>query len=231
MWPLALAVSTLPPVDREGEATRRARPALTRMLKNAGIAPTSPRIYFRVFKQERQLEVWAAKSSTDSFQLLRTYSVAGLSGTLGPKRKEGDRQVPEGLYVVDRFNPASRFHLSLGLNYPNASDRILADAKAPGGDIFIHGSDKSIGCLAMTDLLIEEIYTLARWARSSGQRTIRVDIFPFRMTASARATISSQYPSHRVLWNDLALVYAAFQRTKRVPTFTVDADGRYRLKG
>jgi len=153
--------------------------------------------------------------------------VAGQSGKLGPKRREGDKQVPEGVYFVDRFNPQSRFHLSLGINYPNASDRVRSDRNRPGGDIFIHGDNKSIGCLAITDPLIEEVYTVALAVRGKGP--IWVHIFPARLTEAKRKSLSRVHPEHASLWAELAPIYQAFEKDKRVPRVVIDKSGAYRL--
>src|SRR5579863_1055617 len=106
------------------------------------IAYPPKRIFIRAFKQERELELWGG-NRTGAMHLLRTYAIAAASGGPGPKRREGDMQVPEGVYRVARFNPHSRFHLSLGLDYPNASDRILGYRGHLGGDIYIHGNHVS----------------------------------------------------------------------------------------
>lgn len=150
-----------------------------------------------------------------------------MSGGLGPKRREGDRQVPEGLYVIDRFNPDSAYHLSLGIDYPNASDRVRSDPKNPGSDIFIHGSDVSIGCLAMTDPVIEEVYAMAVRAREAGQRRIRVDIFPFRMEPGE---VAGRGGEHSGLWAELEPFYQAFESSRTVPGFRVGAGGAYELR-
>src|SRR5688500_16111448 len=97
-------------------------------------------VYIRSFKYDSQLEVWVRNNRNEPFKLFKTYRVCALAGTLGPKRMEGDYQVPEGFYYINEFNPRSMYHLSLGLNYPNASDRILSDSIKLGGDIYIHGS-------------------------------------------------------------------------------------------
>ncbi len=143
--------------DRVERAYRLAGDQVQVLCEKAKITYPPKRIFIRVFKAERQLEVWGSNGGTQPFVLVHTYPIAGMSGALGPKRKEGDLQVPEGFYLIDRFNPQSRFRLSLGLNYPNASDRKRSDAQRPGGDIFIHGDNRSIGCLAMTDSKIDQI--------------------------------------------------------------------------
>lgn len=221
--------SELTSEDRVSAAIKNVDRKLTTMYRSAGIKSSSPLLYIRAFKREAALEVWASDKAGDKFKLLATYAVAAQSGVLGPKRKEGDRQVPEGFYVIDRFNPQSRFHLSLGINYPNASDRILSDKQRPGGDIFIHGDRKSIGCLAMTDPIIEEIYVLALRARQGGQRQIRVDIFPFRMTVATTRAMSTTSPNLAEFWKPLALAYQGFEKSRLVPKFKVLKSGAYEV--
>ena len=108
-------------------------------------------VYIRSFKYDAQLEVWVKNEAKEKYKLFKTYKVCMQSGTMGPKRLQGDYQVPEGFYYINEFNPHSNYHLSLGLNYPNASDRILSDSFRPGGNIYIHGSCVSVGCIPVTD--------------------------------------------------------------------------------
>lgn len=182
------------------------------------------KLFFRAFKQERELEIWAETRSGQMVRL-RVYPIAAASGGPGPKRREGDLQVPEGVYHIDRFNPNSRYHLSLGLNYPNPSDRILGDEARPGSDIFIHGNQVSIGCLAMTDEKIEEIYALAKGA----QGRIPVHIFPCRMQGNAYASLKRGYPQHVPFWKQLEKIYLAFESKKSIPAVAIEKDGRYRV--
>ena len=139
-------------------------------------------------------------------------------------------QVPEGFYFVNRFNPNSRFHLSLGLNYPNSSDRKLGDPVRPGNDIFIHGNRVSAGCLAMTDPVIEVIYGLASHAREMGQRAIPVSIFPCRMNPANWARLQSQYASRPDLirfWKTLIPGYETFEKTHYWVGPNVNRNGAY----
>lgn len=216
-----------PQGDRVQAARERAGAAAKQLCLDAGLKYPLQRIFFRAIKDERVLEVWGADSGRSKFKLIHTYPIAAMSGKLGPKRKEGDLQVPEGFYHIDRFNPKSRFLLSLGLNYPNASDRILSDKKKPGGDIFIHGNAVSIGCLAMTDPKIEEIYLLALSARDSGQTKIPVHVFPFRMTTEKLA--ANRTSKHFGFWQALKPGYDAFQSARQVPSIRVDSKGKYSL--
>lgn len=202
-------------VDRATMAKLNTISAIRAMCKSKGITYPPKRLFMRAFKQEKQLEIWASNSPKSKLVLLKKYTVLAASGTLGPKRKEGDLQVPEGVYQVDRFNPASRFHLSLGLNYPNKSDLIHADKERPGFDIFIHGSNVSIGCLAMGDAIIEEIYTLARSCKAK----IPVLLLPKRKIGDTTE-----------LWKQLKAINTKFESTKMFPKVTIDANGNYLMR-
>lgn len=214
--------------DRVARAYELASDDVRSDCKVANLPYPPKRIFVRVFKDERELEVWGAGSS-GKFKLVQTYPIAAMSGSLGPKRREGDRQAPEGFYHVDRFNPRSQFRLSLGLNYPNTSDRKRSDRQRPGGDIFIHGDRKSIGCFAMTDEKIDQIYILALEARNAGQARIPVHCFPFRMTHSNLRRFGNSYPQFADFWAELEPIYQAFEKARSLPKAKIDADGAYRL--
>ncbi len=189
-------------------------------------------IYIRVFKQEKELEIWGKDAQTKSFVLLKKYPICKTSGKLSPKRKSGDEQVPEGFYKIDRFNPQSSFLLSLGLNYPNKSDRILGDTARLGGDIFIHGDCKSIGCMAMTDELIKEIYVMAVDAKTNGQKTIPVSIFPARLGKENWANLKKEYADNPALlkfWENLKKGYDLFEKCNRLPDVTFASNGFYKF--
>jgi murein L,D-transpeptidase YafK len=189
-------------------------PALQAELRRRQLHEGQLELYLRAFKIGRRVEVWARNRGLGRYQLLRRYDLAGTSGTLGPKLRAGDGQIPEGLYCVDRYNPKSLFHLSLGLDYPNASDRARGEAD-PGGDIFIHGSDVTIGCLPITDAGIEELYVLAVEARASGQDTLPVHIFPFPLNATDLAAHWSS--PHHEFWATLAPTYQYFEQHRTLP--------------
>lgn len=185
-------------------------------------------IYLRAFKAEASLEVWVKQN--EEFYLIKNYKICKNSGNFGPKRKEGDRQVPEGLYIVDRFNPISNFWLSLGINYPNQSDAILSDQVKPGGDIFIHGDCVTIGCLPLTDEIIKELYVLATLAKSEGQETINVHSFPFHFNDLNKMIFYKEFPEQRIFWNNLAEAYTYFELNNSIPEYTVDENGMYIFK-
>ncbi|HEY4936504.1 MAG TPA: L,D-transpeptidase family protein, partial [Puia sp.] len=135
-------------------------------------------VYIRSFKYDSEMEVWVKNKQGEKYKYFKTYKICALAGSLGPKRMAGDYQVPEGFYYINEFNPRSLYHLSLGLNYPNASDRMLCDLSQPGGDIYIHGSCVTTGCIPITDGQIEELYVLTAHAKDMGQDFIPVHIFP-----------------------------------------------------
>lgn len=202
--------------DRVAAARLRCDAKLRGDFEKADVRWPADEIFLRVMKRERQIELWARNGAGESFRLVKTLPILAASGEPGPKRREGDLQVPEGFYEVDRFNPLSNFHLSLGLNYPNASDLVLGDPVSPGFDIFIHGGDVSIGCVAVGDGAVEEIYVAAIDSRV---RPIRVQLFPARMDApdwpAWRDAQLALHPEFRLLWDELAMAWEPFRRDRR----------------
>lgn len=180
-------------------------------------------IFIRAFKREEELEVWIREKQSEKFSLLITYPFCTTSGKPGPKRKEGDLQIPEGVYHVNHFNPFSTFHLSLGINYPNASDKILADKNHPGGAIYIHGNCVSIGCIPITDDKIKELYILAVESKNAGYENIPVHIFPSR-------TIDAEEGEHTAFWRNLKTVYDDFEKNKKLRSISVDKTGAYLIR-
>jgi len=179
----------------------------------------SQQTFIRVFKQEKKLEVWSKDSQHSSYVLIKTWNICAASGNPGPKRKQGDNQVPEGVYSIDRFNPVSSFYLSLGLNYPNASDRILSDANCV-----------SIGCMAMTDDVIKEIYVICTEARQNGQHKIPVHVFPFKMTEANMNVYCATYPQHKGFWTNLKTVYTYWEENHNLPIITTTDKGYYLIQ-
>ena len=217
--------------SRVRQAHKNKYEALKSKFARAGIPFPPTAIFLRAFKQEKQLELWV-QDSNRKMKRLESYPVCGVSGVLGPKRREGDGQIPEGVYYIDRLNPVSQFHLSLGLNYPNASDRKFGHPKTPGSDIFIHGDCVSIGCLAMTDELIEEIYLSVIYAKNAGQKKVPVHIYPFRFQSGAKAVTelenrAEQYGVESWLWKNLYEVFVSFEENRKLPKTKI-VRGRYR---
>lgn len=192
-------------------------------------------VYIRSFKYDSQLEVWVSNSRKEPYKLFKTYKVCALAGSLGPKRMAGDFQVPEGFYYINEFNPNSNYYLSLGLNYPNVSDKILADPTRPGGDIYIHGSCVTVGCIPVTDQQIDEIYLLAAFAKNAGEDFIPVHIFPIRYnnpkSVDYLATLTKTDEKLKLFASKLEAVYDHFEITHQLPVIMVDNQGDYQYDG
>jgi murein L,D-transpeptidase YafK len=138
-------------------------------------------VLIRSYKKEAEFEIWKMKAD-GHYAYLKSFPLCRWSGQLGPKVREGDRQVPEGFYAITpaRMNPQSAYYLSFDVGYPNAYDRAKGHT---GRSIMVHGACSSAGCFSMTDAQIAEIYAIAREAFSGGQRAIQMQSYPFRMTA------------------------------------------------
>ncbi len=174
-------------------------------------------LYLRLFKQEGLLELWYQRKGRN-FQLYKTWEICTFSGGLGPKKVAGDEKSPEGFYATRKnmLNPNSRYHLSFNIGYPNAYDRANGYT---GSYIMIHGDCKSIGCYAMTDLGIEEIYALVSQALGSGQSQIPIHIFPFIMEDANMEKYKDS--AHYAFWKELKPAYDVFQSQRRVPNISV----------
>ena len=223
---------TLP---RPGDAMKRKEDTLQKQFKAKGFAWPAKYMYIRSFKYDSQLEVWVKNDAKEPFKLFKTYKVCALAGSLGPKRMEGDYQVPEGFYHINEFNPRSTYHLSLGLNYPNASDRILSDSIRPGGDIYIHGSCVTVGCIPVKDDQIEELYILAAGAKNNGQDFIPVHIFPIRYSNKKSvdylAQLAKTNAGLKTFSDRLESVYDHFELTHQLPVIMVNNRGDYVFSG
>ena len=210
----------LPASERSERVVSRIAPLLKVDLERKGLELGSP-VFMRIFKEEEVLELWVEDSA--EFKLFRTYPICYYSGHLGPKLKTGDRQSPEGFYYVtpSRLNPWSDYHLSFNLGYPNAYDRAHGRT---GKYLMVHGSCASIGCYAMTDAGIEEIYTMAYEALRNGQPFFRVHIFPFRL--SEKNLESHKDSRWTQFWLNLKEGYDWFEKRRTPPDVTVE-NGRY----
>lgn len=206
--------------------------AVDSLLAKHKIKKTLLHIFLRAFKNEKKLELWGKNSNDQQYQLITTYPFCETSGDLGPKRKEGDLQIPEGVYFINHFNPESSYYLSLGINYPNASDAILGVKEKLGGDIYIHGNCVTIGCIPITDDLIKELYVFAVEAKNNGQQEIPVHIFPTVLDENHLTMLRGHMPSDtkkHLFWENLAPIYNHFEQTKMVKFISIDSQGRYIL--
>lgn len=218
--------------SRVREAYKEKEQGAKNLIKAQGVTMDQLQLYVRAFKKNKELELWGKNKADQQFKLIKTYKVCRLSGELGPKRKEGDLQIPEGYYHINRFNPYSNFYLSLGLNYPNKSDKILGVQEKLGGDIFIHGACVTIGCLPITDAEIKELYLFCIEAKNNGQNTIPVTIFPTRLNEQAYKSLQAQHKGMEdklELWEDLKAGYDLFNEYKQLPSVSFLEDGRHKL--
>lgn len=218
--------------DRDKQAKLETKSQINEKLTALGLSPDLVKVYLRAFKKEEILEVWVGEDSSP-YQKYDSYPFCTSSGTLGPKRKEGDKQIPEGCYVINRFNPKSKFYLSLGINYPNKADLFFANTDYPGSDIFIHGGCSSVGCISITDNKIKEVYTLATQSKKSGQESIRVDIYPYQFNNTADTInneIEQLWNINEDLWNDLKSIYVDFENTRIISEILISNKGRYAIK-
>jgi len=220
---------------RPSDALKRKGDTLQKQFEAKGLQWPAKNVYIRSFKYDGQMEVWVRNDKKEPFKLFKTYRVCALAGTLGPKRMQGDYQVPEGFYYINEFNPNSNYYLSLGLNYPNVSDKILSDIYKPGGDIYIHGSCVTTGCIPVTDQQIDEIYLIAAFAKNAGQDYIPVHIFPIRYNNKKSVDyltgLAKNDASLKTFATNLQSVYDHFEATRQLPVIMTNTAGDYVYDG
>lgn len=192
----------------------------TARLARQGVREGAP-VFVRIFKQESELELWLHNGTR--FVLFATYPICYWSGSLGPKLKEGDRQSPEGFYTVaaSQLNPKSRYYRSFNLGFPNSFDR---SHRRTGSFLMVHGSCVSIGCYAMTDPVIAEVWRLITAAFKNGQRRFSVHAFPFRMTTENLDWYAD--PNWNSFWSDLKQGHDLFEQA-HVPPRIATCNRRY----
>lgn len=213
---------------------REEPPPLTPMPDAPGDFQKGDAAFVRIFKKEATLELWLRKGGR--FALYRSFPICAFSGRLGPKVKQGDRQSPEGFYSVSarQLNPKSAYHLAFNVGFPNAYDR---QNKRSGSALMVHGDCKSVGCYAMTNRGIEEIYGFVEAALRNGQREVPVHIFPFRMTQSnidsetkAGFFSNGEYGQWADFWQNLKEGHDLFEQTRQPPS-AYACGGRYAFNG
>jgi len=213
---LQVVADSFPSSARAKRAFDAVSPSLSAALDKQGLRFGAP-VFIRIFKLSSELEIWV-EDDHGRFQKFRTYPICTFSGHLGPKIQTGDHQSPEGFYHVgqQQLNPWSQFHLAFNLGYPNRYDRSLGRT---GSYLMVHGNCVSIGCYAMTDEGINEIYTLLATAIKQGQTNADVHIFPFRLTQEAL----SKYKTNPwyAFWQNLKQGYDYFEHHKRPPNISV----------
>jgi len=229
------ATSARKPTDWEysGADSRKARvkaaetakkATVEKLFSEAGVSFPPARMLFRVFKAEDDLEVWAASKRDEKLVHVATYRICYKSGEPGPKRRQGDLQVPEGFYYLDMYNDHSAFYLSMRINYPNASDKVLGYKPNLGSAIMIHGNCVSIGCLAMSDERIQELWVMTNAMRKK-KRKVRVHLYPGRDMKGLLA--DDTHAKHHAFWRNLLEGRSYFETHYKIPRVKVDREGRY----
>ena len=216
---------------KQGELFSKAEDSLKKQFEEKKLQWPPQQIYLRSFKYDRQLEVWVKEDAKAAFKLFKSYKICMQSGTMGPKRMEGDYQVPEGFYYINEFNPSSNYHLALGLNYPNASDKLLSDSYRPGNSIYIHGSCVSTGCIPISDFPIEELYILASQVKELGQDFIPVHVFPVKYNVKKSvehlALATKDNMPLKLFSGTLKSAFDYFETKKQLPVILVNKQGQY----
>ena len=197
-------------VADNGRSSRPIPSNVLALMQEKGTDAHQP-ILIRTFKKEAEFEIWKMRAD-GQYTLLKTYPMCRWSGQLGPKTREGDRQVPEGFYTITpgQMNPNSAYYLSFNVGYPNAYDRVHGYT---GGSIMVHGACSSAGCYSMTDDQIAEIYAIAREAFGGGQRAIQMQSLPFRMSAENLA--KHRFDPNIKFWKELKTGADQFEVSKQ----------------
>jgi murein L,D-transpeptidase YafK len=214
-WLAACQESSVP------KELRPVSPMLVAKMDRLNMKETSP-IFVRLYKESSELEIWKQRENGD-YALLKTYQICKWSGKLGPKVKEGDRQAPEGVYIVGpgQMNPKSNYYLSFNIGYPNSYDRSLGRT---GSNLMVHGACSSAGCYSMTDEDAGEIFRLARDAFRGGQTSFQIQALPFRMTAENLANHKDD--PNMPFWRMLKVASDNFDLTLKPPKVDV-CDHKY----
>jgi murein L,D-transpeptidase YafK len=218
-------------IPKIGDLLKRKEDTLSKQFQSRGLNWPAKYLYIRSFKYDSELEVWVKNKSSEKYKLFKTYKICALAGSLGPKRMAGDYQVPEGFYYINEFNPRSNYHLALGLNYPNTADKMLSDLSRPGGDIYIHGSCVTTGCIPITDGQIEELYIIAAHAKDLGDDFIPVHIFPVNFKNGKSVAYLNRYLQNFTEFigfeKSMKNAFFYFEKNRQVPIVIVNSKGDY----
>jgi murein L,D-transpeptidase YafK len=196
-------------------------------LRARKVDPAKLEVFIRIFKQEKELELWVRNKNAGQYTFFKKIAICASSGELGPKRKEGDYQVPEGIYDISAFNPNSSYYLALQVGYPNKSDRILKTGQRAGGEIMIHGNCVTIGCIPLEDDPVKDVYILCVEARNN-KNTPRCEIYPCRFTDENVKALKTKYPTEKNnFWDGIRPAYSYFEKNKTPISYTINQKGAY----
>ena len=184
-------------------------------------------LFIRAFKEEKTMEVWVKNTSDKSYKLYKSFAVCASSGIPGPKRRQGDLQVPEGFYTIPSLHPYSSYHLAMKVSYPNASDKLKKTAYDAGGDIMIHGKCCTVGCIPLQDEPAEELFILCLEVMNR-HKTVQCHIFPCRMISTTLKHLESDATKEFIgFWNNIKPGYDFFELNHSLPKVTINKKGDY----
>lgn len=202
-------------------------PGLEAELTAKKITPSNLEVFIRIFKKEKELELWVKNKSDVKYTFLKKIVICASSGELGPKRKEGDYQVPEGIYDIPSFNPNSSYFLALKVGYPNKSDQILKSGSRAGGDIMIHGNCVTIGCIPLEDDPVKDVYMLCVEAKNN-KNPPRVEIYPCKFTPENIKMLREDFDeSKNKFWDNISPAYTYFEINKTPVKYSINTKGQY----
>jgi predicted outer membrane repeat protein len=203
------------------------KPIITERLGEMDISLNNVNVMIKAYKLEQIVKIYVKSADEEVWEVYKEFPFCSFSGDLGPKREEGDYQIPEGYYTVNHFNPYSNFYLSMGVSYPNKADRIKSTASRKGGAIYMHGDCVTIGCIPIQDEPIKEVYILSVFGKDNGQSAIPIHIFPFEYSHKTMALASKSYPEHMSFWENIFEVERRFDSTKVLPKVGINSKGDY----
>jgi len=216
--------------SRVRKAYHQKKPIIIEKLANMDLTLKNVNVLIKAYKLERIVKVYVKSKQGTQWQLYDAFDFCAFSGVLGPKRAEGDYQIPEGFYQINHFNPYSNFHLSLGVSYPNKSDRIKSSAAKKGGAIYMHGNCVTIGCIPIQDEPIKEVYLLAVLGKNNGQEDVAIDILPFEYSTVKLRQYTQRFAQHKAFWENLYVIESVFDSTHVQPLIGINNKGDYYLR-
>lgn len=213
--------------SRVRTAHQEKTPVIQEKLTSMDLELNNVNVLIKAYKYEQLVKIYVKNKADEDWSVYKTFPFNCTSGDLGPKRQEGDMQIPEGYYYINHFNPYSHFYLSLGVSYPNKADKIKSTAAKKGSAIYMHGGCASIGCIPIEDEPIKELYMLSVYAKNGGQGKIPLHIMPFEYSPEKMTQAIQLYPDHKDFWINLYTVEQNFDKTKILPDVGINSEGDY----
>lgn len=213
--------------SRVRSAYKEKKPIITEKLSSMDLSLNNVNVAIKAYKYEQIVKIYVKSKSEKQWRVYDTFPFNCTSGELGPKRMEGDYQIPEGFYHVNHFNPYSNFLLSLGVSYPNKADKLKSSAKKKGGAIYMHGGCATIGCIPIEDEPIKEVYVLSVLGKNCGQGKVPIHIFPFEYSDQKMESAVQLFPEHEAFWKNIYEIEKKFDEEKVIPKVGVNSVGDY----